>query len=644
MRRTPFVGNDGGVVAADSFVVAKKPPHNETFQPVYPASVYLQGVGGSVAPVVRGSSGETVDPPEGTKYAFQEGTFVPQGVTIDPATGVISVGTDSKPGERGLEVVVTHPDGTVDEVIADARLEANDAAKFQPEYPPATLERGQEVTLRPEFKDAADEPVAAPGEVKYRHKDGAVELPTGVSLAEDGSVTVGADTPAGTYHVLMTVTYPDKSSEDIGATFTVTEKNNETFGVSYPETRTVHRQLATASPEFTDAGGEEATLPEGTRFAPINGLAALPKGMTLNAETGEFTVALETAKGTYEGIVVVTYPDGSQEQVPVKLDVGDNQADRFEASYANLTLSAGQGGTMPLKMTDAEGNPVEVPEGTTFVPRFAVSSLPAGVSINELTGEFTVVKDMPKGTYAGWVRVTYPDTTVAAGEQARSRVSFTTKGSEGSEAAAPIPEGTRFSLKEVDGEVDPKGTVALENTGGKLPVGATADAGDKASASVDPETGKLTVVANENAKPGDEITVTVKDAGGNVIDTVTLTVSEGQAGKLSPGYGAVEVAAGTGKTVSPNFTDNENNGVAAPDGTSFAKGGGENVPDWVTVNEEDGSLSVRPDAGVAPGDYEVPVVVTYLDGSTDTVKVKVTVSPGIVVVKDQGDCCRGPGS
>lgn len=212
MRRTPFVGNDGGVVAADSFVVAKKPPHNETFQPVYPASVYLQGVGGSVAPVVRGSSGETVDPPEGTKYAFQEGTFVPQGVTIDPATGVISVGTDSKPGERGLEVVVTYPDGTVDEVIADARLEANDAAKFQPEYPPATLERGQEVTLRPEFKDAADEPVAAPGEVKYRHKDGAVELPTGVSLAEDGSVTVGADTPAGTYHVLMTVTYPDKSS------------------------------------------------------------------------------------------------------------------------------------------------------------------------------------------------------------------------------------------------------------------------------------------------------------------------------------------------------------------------------------------------------------------------------------------------
>lgn len=623
MRRTPFVGNDGGVVAADSFVVAKKPPHNETFQPVYPASVYLQGVGGSVAPVVRGSSGETVDPPEGTKYAFQEGTFVPQGVTIDPATGVISVGTDSKPGERGLEVVVTYPDGTVDEVIADARLEANDAAKFQPEYPPATLERGQEVTLRPEFKDAADEPVAAPGEVKYRHKDGAVELPTGVSLAEDGSVTVGADTPAGTYHVLMTVTYPDKSSEDIEATFTVTEKNNETFGVSYPETRTVHGQLATASPEFTDhdgpanapegtkyqavgelppgvrvepangtvivspdtaagehevnvlvtypdgstdttkatviveasdadryvpssetkelpegqggtipltftdAGGEEATLPEGTRFAPINGLAALPKGMTLNAETGEFTVALETAKGTYEGIVVVTYPDGSQEQVPVKLDVGDNQADRFEASYANLTLPAGQGGTMPLKMTDAEGNPVEVPEGTTFVPRFAVSSLPAGVSINELTGEFTVVKDMPKGTYAGWVRVTYPDTTVAAGEQARSRVSFTTKGSEGSEAAAPIPEGTRFSLKEVDGEVDPKGTVALENTGGKLPVGATADAGDKASASVDPETGKLTVVANENAKPGDEITVTVKDAGGNVIDTVTLTVSEG---------------------------------------------------------------------------------------------------------------------
>ncbi|MCW0998325.1 Rib/alpha-like domain-containing protein, partial [Streptococcus anginosus] len=64
-------------------------------------------------------------------------------------------------------------------------------------------------------------------------------------------------------------------------------------------------------------------------------------------------------------------------------------------------------------------------------------------------------------------------------------------------------------------------------------------------------------------------------------------------------------------------------GNALPEGSKFAPG--EGVPEWATVNA-DGSISAKPGADVEPGEYKVPVVVTYPDGSTDAVEVPVKVT------------------
>ncbi|MGJ4170941.1 Rib/alpha-like domain-containing protein, partial [Corynebacterium macclintockiae] len=47
-------------------------------------------------------------------------------------------------------------------------------------------------------------------------------------------------------------------------------------------------------------------------------------------------------------------------------------------------------------------------------------------------------------------------------------------------------------------------------------------------------------------------------------------------------------------------------------------------PEWIRVNP-DGSIEVEPPKDAKPGDYTIPVVVTYPDGSHETIEAKVTV-------------------
>ncbi|OFP36028.1 hypothetical protein HMPREF2990_07310 [Corynebacterium sp. HMSC071B10] len=147
---------------------------------------------------------------------------------------------------------------------------------------------------------------------------------------------------------------------------------------------------------------------------------------------------------------------------------------------------------------------------------------------------------------------------------------------------------------------------------------------------VDENTGEITVTVPTDAHPDTEITVpVVVTYPDDSVDKVDATVKVGDpdptnAEELDPEYKDESGKPGDKVEVDkPVFKDKDGNEVTPPEGTTFEKG--EGAPEGVTVNE-DGSITVDvPEDAKSGTEIEVPVVVTYPDGTTDEVETTVTV-------------------
>lgn len=91
----------------------------------------------------------------------------------------------------------------------------------------------------------------------------------------------------------------------------------------------------------------------------------------------------------------------------------------------------------------------------------------------------------------------------------------------------------------------------------------------------------------------------------------------------TPAYKAVDVQQGKTATVNPTFTDDKGS-AQAPAGTKYVAG--EGTPSWAKVNETTGAITYAPSTDVKVGPYNVPVTVTYADGSVDKVNAPVFVT------------------
>ncbi|MDU4210480.1 MAG: YPDG domain-containing protein, partial [Finegoldia magna] len=127
-----------------------------------------------------------------------------------------------------------------------------------------------------------------------------------------------------------------------------------------------------------------------------------------------------------------------------------------------------------------------------------------------------------------------------------------------------------------------------------------------------------------------------KEAEAGILDKVT----EGQtvyavwkdaetqktAEKVQPAYTDADAEVGKATTITaPNFKDNDGKDVAVPAETKFALG--KDAPAGATIDEKTGAITFTPAADDAGKPVEIPVVVTYKDGSTDNVTAKVNVAP-----------------
>ncbi|MDK8824251.1 YPDG domain-containing protein [Corynebacterium coyleae] len=444
----------------------KVPNQNLDYEPEYKDGSGKPGEDVTVpAPEFKDKDGNPTTPPDGTTFTPGENT--PDGVTIDENTGEITVTIpeDAKPGDKiTVPVVVTYPDGSKDTVdvtvtVTDKDVPApvdKDADLYEPSYEDKLVVPGKETKSSPTFTDKDGKEATAPEGSTFKITDG-FTAPEGYVVTIDentGEITVtfpdksklNADT-VEEFDVPVTVTYPDKSTDSTTANFKLDTDGDGTPDTEDPdddgdgipdekekEDKTNPKvpnqnldyepeykdgsgkpgeDVKVEKPEFKDKDGNPTTPPDGTTFTPGENV---PDGVTIDENTGEITVTIpENAKpGDKITVpVVVTYPDGSKDNVDVTVTVDNpdaKTADEIEPEYKDGSGKPGEDVKVEKpEFKDKDGNPTTPPDGTTFTPG---ENTPDGVTIDKNTGEITVT--IPKDAKPGDkitvpVEVTYPD-------------------------------------------------------------------------------------------------------------------------------------------------------------------------------------------------------------------------------------------
>ncbi|HHX38275.1 MAG TPA: hypothetical protein GX717_09890, partial [Clostridiaceae bacterium] len=202
--------------------------------------------------------------PEGTSYAFK--------MPIDT----------SVPGDQMATVIVTYPDGSTDAVEVNIHV-ISDADIYAPEVQPITVNKGDS----PDAAEVVTNKGDLPSGTTYEFKD------------------PGADTSTpGSKQVVLVVTYPDGSVDEMIAMIYVTGDAD----IYDPITQPISIDLG-ETPDAADAIANKDELPEGTAYEFKD------PGVD-EAETGDQTAT-----------IIVTYPDGSTDEVKVKVHVNDQLSD-----------------------------------------------------------------------------------------------------------------------------------------------------------------------------------------------------------------------------------------------------------------------------------------------------------------------------
>ena len=356
----------------------------------------------------------------------------------------------------------------------------------------------------------------------------------------------------------------------------------------------------------------------------INNIDTLPDNSKYDWEKPVDT----STTGEKDGTVIVTYPDGTQDKVNVKVTVveGQKKSEEVEPSYKQLTITPGEtvtteAPTFDVVATADETETDPAPEGTTY-KLGENPNLPDGVTlkINEQTGAVTITSsdNTPVGEFKVPVVVTYPDQSTDNAE-----VSVTVeKGTNTAEEVEPKYENPEPGMIESGKpEFHAEGN---EKDSKEKPANTKFAKGDNPPAgfsyNVDPNTG---IVRLEEDIPEDGITVPVKvtyEDGSTDTTNVTFTPKAPTAPVNDLGYpeevtieGTDEGSARTKETGQPNLPD----AVNKADGDKFRFN--KDVPEGFTHGNDNGTELVF--NGGTADDPSDDVTLT-IDPNTGNITVK----------------------
>ena len=378
---------------------------------------------------------------------------------------------------------------------------------------------------------------------------------------DDQSKIPNGQTP-GTYTVPVTVTYPDGSKDHANVTVNVGNPENSTYE---PHVTPINKPFGT--PTTADEVKKAVTVPDypsskGTPEVTIDDQSKIPNGQT---------------PGTHNVPVTVTYPDGSKDHVNVPVNVGDPDSSRHEPKVTPITKDFGT----PTTADDVTK--------AVIVPDYPSSKGTPTVTVDNPS---TLPNGQTPGTYTVPATVIYPD-----GSKDHVNVPVTVK---------EQPDKDKY---------EPKVTPITKGFG----TPTTADEVKKAVTVPDYPSSKGTptvTVDNPSTLPNGQtpgthnvpVTVTYPDGTKDHVN-VPVTVGDPDSSRHEPKVTPVTKDFGT-----PPTTDDVTKAVTVPD---YPSSKGTSV---VTVDNP----STLPN-GRTPGEYTVPVTVTYPDGTKDHTNVTVNV-------------------
>ncbi|WP_373115593.1 Rib/alpha-like domain-containing protein, partial [Streptococcus sp. oral taxon 431] len=167
----------------------------------------------------------------------------------------------------------------------------------------------------------------------------------------------------------LVITYPDKSTDKISAVYLVTPAAKD--AEKYTPVAKAQTVAPSSTPNAQDSIGNVSDLPSGTTFA--------------------FKTPVDTdTEGEKDATVVVTYPDGTKDEVPVKVTVKDPRSDADKNDPTAKAQTVAPGSTPNAQ--DSIGNVSDLPSGTTFAFKTPVDTDTEGEK------DATVVVTYPDGT------------------------------------------------------------------------------------------------------------------------------------------------------------------------------------------------------------------------------------------------------
>ncbi|MDH5128578.1 Rib/alpha-like domain-containing protein, partial [Enterococcus faecalis] len=333
-------------------------------------------------------------------FTAGEGTSIESGTTVFAVKDGVSLSEDKLPVLKAKDgyTDAKWPEEATQPIKADdtefvssaTKLDdKSDADKYTPEGQKVTTELNKEPDASEGIKNKKD----LPKDAKYTWKE-KVDIST-----------------AGNKKGTVVVTYSDGSSDEVEVDVTVTDNRSD-----------ADKYEPTVEGEKVEIGGKVDLTDN------VTNLPTLPQGTTITDVTPGGTIDTNTP-GNYEGVIEVTYPDGTKDTVKVPVEVTDNRsdADKYEPTVEGEKVEI--------------GGKVDLTDNVTNLP-----TLPQGTTITDVTPGGTIDTNTP-GNYEGVIEVTYPDGTK---DTVKVPVEVTDNRSD-ADKYTPMVEGEKV---EIGGKVD----------------------------------------------------------------------------------------------------------------------------------------------------------------------------------------------